>query len=85
MSLSLPSIPIGLAGLALLSLASMPAASAPVSAGIEYPWCMMQGRHTPQSCTFTSIEQCRASLAANSGFCDRNPRYIATPQVRQRR
>jgi hypothetical protein len=71
--------------MAALSLASMLAAAAPASAGIEYPWCMMQGRNTPQSCTFTTKEQCRASLAGNSGFCDLNPRYIAARQVKQRR
>ncbi|WP_374991513.1 DUF3551 domain-containing protein [Bradyrhizobium sp. LHD-71] len=66
-----------LAALALLSLASVVTNPAPAAAGVEYPFCMMQGRHTPQSCTFTTIEQCRASLVANSGFCEKNPRYFA--------
>ena len=74
-----------LAGLALLGLVSVVAAAAPASAGIEYPYCLMQGRFSPQSCTFTTLEQCKASLFANSGFCDRNPRYVAAPQAKQRR
>lgn len=74
-----------LAGLGLLSLVSVAAAATPASAGIEYPYCLMQGRHTPQSCTFTTLEQCRASLFANAGFCDKNPRYVAAPQAKQRR
>lgn len=70
---------------ALLS-ASIPASSA----GVEYPYCMMPGRFTPQSCTFTTLDQCRASLVPGAGFCDRNPRYVATkpqprPQPRRRR
>lgn len=74
-----------LAGVALLSLVSLVAAAAPASAGVEYPYCLMQGRFSPQSCTFTTLEQCKASLFANSGYCDRNPRYVAAPQVKQRR
>ena len=69
----------------LLSLAWILAAAGPASAEIEYPWCMMQGRNTPQSCTFTTLEQCRASLAGNSGFCDPNPRYTAARLERLRR
>ena len=74
-----------LTGLALLSLVSIVGAAAPASAGIEYPYCLMQGRFSPQSCTFTTLEQCKASLFANSGYCDRNPRYVAAPPVKQRR
>lgn len=73
-----------LAGLALLCLVSIVAAEAPASAGIEYPYCLMQGRVSPQSCTFTTLEQCKASLFANSGYCERNPRYVAALQVKRR-
>jgi hypothetical protein len=67
-----------------MSLASI-LVSAPASAEIEYPYCMMQGRNTPQSCTFTTKEQCRASLAGAAGYCDTNPRYIAASRPKQRR
>jgi hypothetical protein len=74
-----------LGGLALFGLVSPVATALPASAEIEYPWCMMQGRDTPQSCTFTTLEQCKASLSGSAGFCDSNPRYIATRQLRPRR
>ena len=70
-----------IAAAALLS-ASLPAASA----GIEYPYCMMPGRYTSQSCTFTTLAQCQASLIVGSGFCDKNPRYVPRePKPRRRR
>ena len=72
---------VTIAAAALLSV-SIPASSA----GIEYPYCMMPGRFTPQSCTFTTLAQCRASLVPGAGFCDRNPRYVPRePQPRRRR
>ena len=47
----------------------------PVRADIEYPWCgymnMFQGQQ--QSCTFSTLEQCRAFVTTN-GYCDANPR-----------
>ena len=68
-----------IAAAALLS-ASLPASSA----GIEYPWCMMPGRFTPQSCTFMTLAQCQASLVPGAGFCDKNPRYVEPPQPAKR-
>jgi hypothetical protein len=65
-------------GLALLSAAAVLATAAPASAEIQYPWCIMQGEYTPQSCTFMTAEQCRASLNGAS-YCDRNPRAIVLP------
>lgn len=70
-------------GLALLSTIAVLAAP-PASAGIEYPWCVMQGEYTPQSCSFMTVEQCRASLAGAS-YCDRNPRATVLPPVKRRR
>jgi hypothetical protein len=47
----------------------------PAQADIEYPWCgyisVFQGQQ--QSCTFNTLEQCRAFTAGN-GYCDTNPR-----------
>ncbi|ETR75087.1 hypothetical protein X566_20315 [Afipia sp. P52-10] len=67
----------GLASLALAGLLPFAAVPAEAQVAIEYPYCLMQGRHTGQSCTFMTLQQCQASISANSGFCDRNPRYIA--------
>jgi hypothetical protein len=74
-----------LAGVALSAVVSLAAVAVPASADVEYPWCMMQGRNSPQSCTYMTVEQCRASLAANAGFCERNPRYVATQRTKLRR
>jgi hypothetical protein len=82
---NLPFCPTRTAVLALSGFVSLLAIASPASADVEYPWCMMQGRHTPQSCTFTTVEQCRASLAGSAGYCDRNPRYIAARPVKPRR
>ena len=68
---------LGLASFALAGFAALAAMPAQAQLAIEYPYCLMQGRHTGQSCTFTTLQQCQASVAANSGFCDRNPRYVA--------
>lgn len=76
---------IALASLATLTLVSAVATATSASAEIEYPWCLMPNRFTPQSCTFSTLEQCKATEAGNSGFCARNPRYTATQPVRQRR
>lgn len=42
----------------------------------EYPWCgyMNLGRGgQQQSCTFSTLQQCRAFVSPN-GYCDTNPR-----------
>jgi hypothetical protein len=71
-------------GLALLSAAAILAMAGPASAEIEYPWCMVQGEYTQQSCTYMTAEQCRASLAG-AGYCDRNPRTVVLPPLKPKR
>jgi hypothetical protein len=71
-------------GLALLGAAAVLATAAPASAEVEYPWCVMQGEYTPQSCSFITVEQCRASLNGAS-YCERNPRATVTPLRKPRR
>lgn len=66
-----------LAAFAFMSGLAMAPVPSSAQMAIEYPYCLMQGRHTGQSCTFTSMQQCQESIVANSGFCDRNPRYVA--------
>ena len=76
---------VSIATFATLSLGSIFVAATPASAEVEYPWCLMPNRFTPQSCTFTTLEQCRATQAGNVGFCDRNPRSVAATQTPKRR
>jgi hypothetical protein len=72
--------------LAMIALAACVLGTATdARAEIEYPWCMMQGKDTPQSCSFTTREQCKASLSGAAGYCDNNPRYSAPRPAPQRR
>ena len=65
------------AGLALLGLGLMLAATAPAAAQ-EYPYCLFPSNPTGfQSCTFSTFQQCQATASGNVGYCDRNPRYGA--------
>ena len=67
-----------LAGVALLSVSiSPPNAEASVA-----PWCAVSGwgdGDLPWDCKYRSIEECRPVIAANRGFCNPNPAYVATP------
>ena len=64
----------------------------PVSAEITYPWCAQYaGRDGGQrvaglifvfdgtggrNCGFSTLEQCRAALMGNGGWCEPNPMYV---------
>ena len=67
-----------LVGVALLSVSiSPPNAEASVA-----PWCAVSGwgdGDLPWDCKYRSIEECRPVIAANRGFCNPNPAYVATP------
>ena len=67
-----------LAGVALLSVSiSPPNAEASVA-----PWCAVSGwgdGDLPWDCKYRSIEECRPVIAANRGFCNPNPAYVANP------
>jgi hypothetical protein len=51
----------------------------------EYPWCAMScpGGGGPM-CTYTTLDQCRASLVGGSGYCEPNPRANASPATFKR-
>ena len=56
----------------------------PVRAEVEYAWCgFLSIQGGAQSCTFATIDQCRAYVAG-SGFCDRNPRASALAEMPKR-
>lgn len=73
--------------LALAAAASLVAAAitaVPVRAEPEYAWCAhlsIQGGG--QSCTFVTIEQCRAYVSGG-GFCQANPRASAFAEMPRR-
>ena len=58
--------------------------STPVRADVEYPWCgYISVVGGSQSCTFATVEQCRAYVAG-SGYCAPNPRASALAQMPRR-
>ena len=64
----------------------------PASAEVTYPWCAQyagrdDGRRLPgiilvddgsggKNCGFSTLEQCRAALMGNGGWCEPNPMYV---------
>lgn len=57
------------------------ATTTPARAEVEFAWCgFLSISGGSQSCTFNTIEQCRAYVAG-SGFCDRNPRASALAEM----
>jgi hypothetical protein len=49
----------------------------------EFPYCSIPGNSAGQDCSFSSLEQCRASTRGVGTDCERNPRYkepaVGTP------
>ena len=60
----------------------------PVSAA-EPPWCAVISLGPGavyEDCQYWTFEQCRpVVLAGNRGFCNLNPRYVATPTGKTRK
>jgi hypothetical protein len=49
-------------------------------AATTYPWCahyMMS--NAPQNCGFSTLEQCRMTVAGIGGTCEFNPFYATSP------
>jgi len=47
----------------------------PSRAEITYPWCAQYGMQGTSNCGFATLEQCRAALSGNGGYCDQNPMF----------
>ena len=66
----------------LLLAASMPN----TASAVEYPWCALYGdSHGGINCGFTSLEQCRATIAGNGGICQPNPSYAGRVSTQPRK
>jgi uncharacterized protein DUF3551 len=61
-------------GLVALSLLGMSFLSSPSHAD-PYLWCAVTGSKGGQSCTFKSLEQCRAAILVMGGACSPNLAY----------
>ena len=55
-------------------------ASADLAQAATYPWCAhyMMG-NAPQNCGFSTLEQCRVTVAGIGGTCEFNPFYATSP------
>jgi len=51
-------------------------------AEITYPWCAQYGGDATgaRNCGFSTVEQCRAAISGNGGFCEANPMYRPAPE-----
>lgn len=46
------------------------------AAARDYPWCAQGGEYDyPGECTYSTYEQCQASVSGRLLYCDRNPRF----------
>jgi hypothetical protein len=53
----------------------MVAGAHPSVAEVTYPWCAEYSMQGSSNCGFTTIEQCRAALSGNGGYCNQNPMF----------
>jgi Protein of unknown function (DUF3551) len=45
-------------------------------AEITYPWCAQYGEEEGmRNCGFATLQQCRAAISGNGGYCEQNPMY----------
>lgn len=74
--------------LALPALAAMVlvgSATVTPAAARDYPWCAQGGEYDyPGDCTYSTHEQCLASVSGRLLFCDRNPRFAYGQQPHPR-
>jgi Protein of unknown function (DUF3551) len=64
-----------LAALALAAL-GLAGGGAPGHAEITYPWCAQYGEQSgARNCGFSTLEQCRAAISGNGGYCEQNAMY----------
>jgi uncharacterized protein DUF3551 len=59
-----------------LAAASLMLSAPAAKAEITYPWCAQYGEDGGgRNCGFATIEQCRAALSGNGGYCEQNAMY----------
>jgi hypothetical protein len=68
-------------GMALITLTlafGLLAGTQPSRAEITYPWCAQYGAGMDgggRNCGFSTLEQCRAAISGNGGYCEQNSMY----------
>jgi hypothetical protein len=69
--------------LALAAIAVPLTATGPAQA-VEYPYCAYGQWSGGGGCSYTTLEQCRASISGVGGSCTSNPRYAPDPNAATR-
>jgi len=46
-----------------------------------YRWCAQYSSKGARNCYFVTLEQCRAAIAGNGGFCEPNTFYDGHPVI----
>ena len=59
------------------------AATGPAEA-VEYPYCAYGQWSGGGGCSYSTLEQCRASISGVGGSCVTNPRYAPNPNAATR-
>lgn len=71
------------ATLALVAIG--PLAATRSAQAVEYPWCATGAWAGSGGCSYSTLEQCRASIDGVGGMCVRNPRYMPDTSARTSR
>ena len=75
-------------GAAVVALLVQANAVKPGAATIVYPWCAYYAGSdsgNAPSCGSSTLEQCRATVSGQQGYCGRNPFYVEPPVQPPRR
>ena len=77
---------LSLSATAFVAIAATALASSPSRAEVEYPWCAISstGQSGTPNCYYATLDQCKAFLSGQAGFCQSNPRATAQAQVPRR-
>ncbi len=77
---------LSLSATAFVAIAATVLASSPSRAEAEYPWCAITstGQSGTPNCYYATLDQCKAFLSGQAGFCQSNPRATAQAQVPRR-
>ena len=77
---------LSLSATAFVAIAATVLASSPSRAEVEYPWCAITstGQAGGPSCSYATLDQCKAFLSGQAGFCEPNPRATAQAQMPRR-
>jgi hypothetical protein len=67
-----------------LSTMGLLMSAAESGAEITYPWCA-QYQRDGRNCGFSTLEQCRATVSGNGGYCEENAMYRPNVGVGARR